>query len=378
MKFTLFTECRTSHGSTHYQRWWDAVREAEYAEEMGFDTWGSSEHHFYTDLATVSTPEVLYAAVAMRTHTMRIRPMSFLTSFHHPIVIAEKLASLDIVTKGRMELCTARGNTLLQLDAFGISLDESKGRQEEALQVIVKALSQDSFNHDGHYWKIPERSLVPKALQYPHLPMYKITKSFDSAAEAGRDGLGMVSSCGFLGYEFFQTIIDGYRAGQKEPKHVVRRPTSRVGLTLLASACEKTTEKAIETSGDAAIHFASRVTGDFGSLAQRSDQYQWAKALSDAHKYSHDIDYLNNHTTAVLCGDPDMWIERLKRYQAMGVEEVVIGLDGIPHEDIMRNIGMIGRHVIPHFKYPHAVVTHGPITGANEFQHTTTKVGTKF
>lgn len=378
MKFTLFTECRTSHGSTHYQRWWEAVREAEFAEEMGFDCWGSSEHHFFCDFATVSTPEILYTAVAMRTHHMRIRPMSFLTSFHHPITLAEKLAALDIFSKGRMELCTARGNTLLQLDAFGISLDESKGRQEEATEVIIKALSQDSFSHDGHYWKIPERSLTPKALQYPHMPMYKITKSADSACEAGRDGLGLVSSCGFLGYEFFQSLIDGYHKGQKTPKHVVRRPTSGVALTLLASACEKTTEKAIETGGPAAIHFAARITGDFGSLAQRSDQYQWATAISEAAKHAHDINYLNSQTTAVLCGDPDVWIERLKRYQAMGVDEIVIGLDGISHDDIMRNIQMIGRHVIPHFKYPHAIVTHGPITGASEFQLTKTAVGTKF
>lgn len=378
MRFTLFTEARTSHGSTHYQRWWEAVREAEFAEEMGFDCWGSSEHHFFCDLATVSTPEVLYTAVAMRTHTIRIRPMSFLTSFHHPITIAERLAALDIFSKGRMELTTARGNTLLQLDAFGISLDESKGRQEEATEVIVKALSNDSFSHDGHYWKIPERSLTPRALQYPHMPIHKITKSEESAYEAGRDGLGLVSSCGFLGYEFFQSLINGYRNGQKNPQHIVRRPTSGVALTLLAASCEKTTAKAIEVAGPAAVHFAVRITRDFGSLAQRSDQYQWAKAMSDAHKYADDIDYLNNKTTAVLCGDPDVWIERLKRYEAMGVEEVVVALDGISHEDIMRNLKMIGQQVIPHFKYPHAIVTHGPITGKAEFQLTKNAVGAKF
>lgn len=376
MKFTLFTECRTSHGTTHYQRWWDAVREAELAEEMGFDTWGSSEHHFYTDLATVSTPEVLYTAVAMRTSRIRIRPMSFLTSFHHPIVIAEKLAALDIMSHGRMELCTARGNTLLQLDAFGISLDESKGRQEEALGVIVKALSQDSFSHDGRNWKIPERCLVPKALQYPHMPMYKITKTYDSAFEAGRDGLGLVSSCGFLGYEYFANLIEGYRAGQKEPNHVVKRPTSGVALTLLASACDDDRDRAFALGGIAAVHFAKRITADFGSLAQRSDQYQWAQAVSDAQRYAGDANYLNDNTTAVLLGRPDEWVERLKRYQAMGVEEIVIGLDGMSHDDIMRNITMIGRHVIPHFKYPHAVVTHGPVTGKNEFQMNTAEGAT--
>lgn len=378
MKFTLFTECRTSHGSTHYQRWWEAVREAEFAEEMGFDTWGSSEHHFFCDFATVAAPEVLFTAVAMRTNRMRLRPMSFLTSVHHPIVMAEKLAALDIFSRGRMELCTARGNTLLQLDAFQIPLDESKARQEEALEVIIKALSNDSFSHDGHYWQIPERSLTPKALQYPHLPIYKITKSPESAAEAGREGQGLISSCGFLGFEYFQGLIEGYRQGKAAPQHTVKRATDSVALTLLASSCEKTTEKAIETSGDAAIHFAARVTKDFGSLAQRSDQYEWAGRMTAAAKYSGDINYLNNETTAVLCGDPDMWIERLNRYQAMGVDEVVIGLDGIAHEDIMRNIRMIGQHVIPHFKYPHAIVTHGPITGKSEFQLSKSAIGEKF
>lgn len=123
-----------------------------FAEEMGFDVWGTSEHHFFFDIATTSAPETLYTAVAMRTNRIRLRHMSRLTSVVHPVLLAEQLACLDILSNGRIELTSARGNTLLQLDAFGVSLEETRGRTEESLELIIRALSNDVFSHEGKYW----------------------------------------------------------------------------------------------------------------------------------------------------------------------------------------------------------------------------------
>ncbi len=162
MRFIMMSECATEPGTTHHRRYRDMVDEAVFAEEMGFYGWGTSEHHFFNDMCVTSAPECLFTAVAMRTNRIRLRYMSRLTSVIHPILVAEQTATTDLLSDGRVELTTARGNTLLQLDAFGVSLEETRDRSEEALDLIVRALSDDTFSHDGPHWgTIPERRLSP-------------------------------------------------------------------------------------------------------------------------------------------------------------------------------------------------------------------------
>ena len=143
------------------------IDEVVLAEEMGFDFFGTSEQHFLVDLATVSAPEVFYPAIAMRTSRIRLRHMVVLLPFpfNHPIRVAERLATLDIVSNGRAEFGTGRANTLVQIDGFACPLDETRERWEEALEVVMKAFKDDPFSHEGKYFKIPPPSaggLLPR------------------------------------------------------------------------------------------------------------------------------------------------------------------------------------------------------------------------
>lgn len=367
MKFVMMTEGRTPHGTTHHQRWWDAVDEAVFAEKMGFDAWAVSEHHFFVDLATTSCPEVILTAVALRTNRIKIRPLSFLLSVHHPVRVAERLAGLDIFSNGRVELGTARGNTLLQLDAFQVPLEETKERSEEALEIILKAHSEDAFSHDGKYWQIPLRSMTPRPLQHPHMPIYKICSTPASAKEAGAAGLGMVTSDLYLGWQRLEDNLKGYQEGLQAPEHTVQVPTASAGVSLFSAVCAETNDEAIRIGEEATVHFAKRLIGDYPALSRSSD-YDYTERISELKERSGDINFLNEGPSVML-GDPDAWIARLTQMESMGVQEVVMILDGMPHRDIMSTIELLGRRVIPHFKRPHSVVRHGAITGADEFQY---------
>jgi alkanesulfonate monooxygenase SsuD/methylene tetrahydromethanopterin reductase-like flavin-dependent oxidoreductase (luciferase family) len=196
------------------------VEEAVFAEEMGFHGWGTSEHHSYTEMAVAPSPEVLFTAVAMRTNRIKLRYMSRLVSAIHPVLVAEQTASTDIFSNGRVELTVARGNTLLQLDAFGVPLDETKGRAEEALDLIVRALSDPTFDHDGKYWgKIPERELTPRGVQEPHPRLYKIGQTVDSIQDARRRGLGMITCDMWLGWD----KLAEYLAAYGDPEHIIHQ-----------------------------------------------------------------------------------------------------------------------------------------------------------
>ncbi|MGA5546201.1 LLM class flavin-dependent oxidoreductase [Mycobacterium sp. NPDC051198] len=364
MRFVMMTECETQPGTTHHRRYWDMVEEAVFAEEMGFDAWGTSEHHFFYDLAVTPSPECLFTAVAMRTNRMRLRYMSRLTSVIHPVLVAEQLATTDIFSNGRVEMTTARGNTLLQLDAFGVSLDETKGRSEEALDLIVRALTNETFSHDGKYWgTIPERCLAPKGVQEPHPPLYKICQGADSAADAARKGLGMVTSDMYLGWDNLEPAINAYRSvPESEVTPVGKYAVRSAGAFVMTAVCDESDKEALRKAEQPLVRTARAIINDiYAQLAERSDGYEGTERVRELRDHVDDAVYLRELTPTIMVGDPDYCIQQVARHKAMGVDEIVLKIDSDSHANVMRNIEFFGRYVLPAFKNPSAVVTHGAV-----------------
>lgn len=365
MRFVMLSECETQRGETHHRRYWDMVAEAVFAEEMGFDAWGTSEHHFFYDIAVAPSPECLFTAVAMRTSRMRLRHMSRLISVVHPVLVAEQLASTDIFSNGRVELTAARGNTLLQLDAFGVSLDETRARAEEALGLIVRALSNDTFSHEGKYWgKIPKRSLTPRCVQYPHPPLFKICQSAESARDAARSGVGMITSDLYLGWETLAEFVSAYRSvPDAEVTPVGAFRVNSVASSVMTAYCAETNADAMRLAERNLLRFAQMIIHDvYAQLAERSSEgYGGFSRLRELREYAHDAHFLRETTPTVLVGDPDYCIEQIRKHEALGADEIVLRLDGDTHQEIMRNIEWFGRYVIPHFRGAHRVVSHAAV-----------------
>ena len=143
------------------------------AEKMGFSCYALSEQHFNASLATVSAPECLLAYIAARTERIRLRIASVvLLSFNHPLRVAERAATLDLISAGRFDLGTARSNNPDTLQVFGVHPDETRGMWDESLTVIRGALSQSPFEHDGPLWRVPRVTVYPRPVQTPHPPIH--------------------------------------------------------------------------------------------------------------------------------------------------------------------------------------------------------------
>ncbi|MGW5148478.1 LLM class flavin-dependent oxidoreductase [Rhodococcus koreensis] len=365
MRFIMMSECATEPGTTHHRRYRDMVDEAVFAEEMGFYGWGTSEHHFFNDMCVTSAPECLFTAVAMRTNRIRLRYMSRLTSVIHPILVAEQTATTDLLSDGRVELTTARGNTLLQLDAFGVSLEETRDRSEEALDLIVRALSDDTFSHDGPHWgMIPERRLSPKSLQEPHPPLYKIVQSVESAADARRKGLGMITSDAYLGWEVLQANLDAYNAvSEDEVSPIGRYAIKSAASSVMSARCAKTNDEALAHAEADLLKFAQMIINDvYVQLAERSpEQYGEFSRIGLLRKHADDADWLRTCGPTVLVGDPQHCVEQVQRTADMGADEIVLRIDGGTHDERMQSIENFGRYVIPYFGNPAGVVRTGPV-----------------
>src|SRR5260370_24107337 len=166
----------------------------ELADRIGIYYVWEVEHHFLEEYSHSPAPEVFYGAVSQRTRNIRIahgvRLLPF--KFNNPIKVAEQAAVLDIMSNGRMELGTGRSTTAQELDGFGVDYDRTRDEVKEALEIIVKAWTEEILEYEGKLIKVPPRRVVPKAIQKPHPPMWMACVAADRYEMAGDRGVGVL------------------------------------------------------------------------------------------------------------------------------------------------------------------------------------------
>jgi alkanesulfonate monooxygenase SsuD/methylene tetrahydromethanopterin reductase-like flavin-dependent oxidoreductase (luciferase family) len=323
------------------------VEEVLIADEVGFAFYGTSEQHFSPPRFTVSAPEVYYAALAAQTKQIRLRTMaSVLLKWNHPIMIAERLATLDILSNGRAEICTARSNNLHTLAAFGVDAKETSAQWDESIEVLVKALTEETLEHDGRFWQIPPRELVPRCVQSPHPPISVAASSVASHVKAGERGIGVICFENYFGFDYLQQCIDGYRAGLAKGTQIAPGRNETMGFLVIGAVCSETREEAIRIARDQALGYFQFIVDLYTPLASHQG-YEYLDQMRYMISNAGNMEFLLHETPSVLVGTPDDFVARLQQLEEMGVDEVVLRIDGIPSEDIKRSIELIGREVIP-------------------------------
>lgn len=188
MKFGLFI-MGTRDGS--YQ---EILDQMVYAEELGFDSVVLGERHFRHGDLLYSSPLSLAAALAARTKRIRIGTAARILSLDHPIHLAEDTATLDILSRGRLDFGAARASLDEECHlAFHSPLDETRERFGEAIDIIIKAWTEERFSFEGKFHRIPEVSVYPKPLQKPHPPVSLVAVSDETLNLAARKGYSVIN-----------------------------------------------------------------------------------------------------------------------------------------------------------------------------------------
>jgi alkanesulfonate monooxygenase SsuD/methylene tetrahydromethanopterin reductase-like flavin-dependent oxidoreductase (luciferase family) len=352
MRFALIQEGDFPPGVDVPQRYREMVQEAQFAEAMGFETYCLSEQHFLKDVTTVSAPEVFLAMVAARTERLRLRTTSaVLLAFNHPIRVAEHLTTLDVLSNGRAELGTARSNNLHTLEGFGVSPTESRAQWNESIDVVLAALTHDPFEHKGKLWSIPPRSLTPEAIQKPHPPILVSATSFETHLNAGRRGIGVMTGNSILGWDYAQDCIDHYRQGLLEAKPAEGSYVfDRASFFVAVAHCADGMDEARREARRVATNFIDFVIWLFSRLGASSPDYAYFSQIRKIEERKTDLDFVLDSAPYFMVGSPDYIVERLRRLERMGVDEVLLRIDGMGHEVNMRSIEAFGTKVIPQFE----------------------------
>ena len=366
MRFGFLTEGDTPRGASVADRYHEVIREAQFAEEHGFDFWGASEQHFTGPVATISAPEVLFAAVAHATTKIKIRSMScVMLHFNHPLRVAERLATLDIISRGRMEFGTARGNNHHVVTTFGIDASTSRAEWEETLTVVVKALTQDPVEHHGAFYDFPPITVWPR-LHQPEFPrIFLSSTSLETHQKAGEVGIGLTSFT-FYGWEYMEEALNAYKKAVAKAKPFPgAKVNDSMGVLFVGGQVASTHAKALELARPGALGFMKFLIGFFGTMGEQGPDYaylkDWQKMIAG---HEDDLEYMNEALPLMLNGTPDEVIEKLKKFEALGVDEAIFRIDGNGHRAIMEGIEMLGRYVIPEFKNPANVVRQSPYEDA--------------
>ncbi|HZT88618.1 MAG TPA: LLM class flavin-dependent oxidoreductase [Stellaceae bacterium] len=208
----------------------ETLREAALADELGADVVWLAEHHF-DGISVYADPIALAGALAA---TLRRAGLGFAviqTALHHPIRLAEQMALLDHLTKGRLIVGLGRGSSynIYDYQGFGIDHHEAQDRLDEAEAVMLKAWTQREFTHAGRFWQLQVPMLRPRPYTRPHPPVIRGSSGDASLVELARQGKPFMMNVQSL--ETTARRVELYRRTMSEAGH----DESAVAANLAAS-----------------------------------------------------------------------------------------------------------------------------------------------
>ncbi|MFN8024535.1 MAG: LLM class flavin-dependent oxidoreductase [Acidimicrobiales bacterium] len=174
----------------------DALDQVVLADRLGFHHAWEVEHHFLDEYSHSSAPEVFLAAAAARTERIRLGHgiRQVIPAYNHPARTAETLATLDLVSNGRVDFGIGEGATRLELHGFGIPAKEKRAMALEAAEQIANMMVLDPYpGYESTTFSMPCRNVLPKPRQKPHPPMWMACTNRDTIKEAARHGLGALA-----------------------------------------------------------------------------------------------------------------------------------------------------------------------------------------
>jgi alkanesulfonate monooxygenase SsuD/methylene tetrahydromethanopterin reductase-like flavin-dependent oxidoreductase (luciferase family) len=340
------------------QRTYDeAIAEIQYADKLGFNTAWVVEHHFRDGRSASPCNEAILGGLALSTERIKLGFGVTLTPFGfiHPARLAEKVATVDVLSHGRVEWGTGRSTPMEQI-AFGVPADDrSRAQWKEAIEIVVAMWEQELFSWDSENLKFPERMQTPKPFQDPHPPVWQAAASETSAVSAGELGLGLLSFALLQPVESMANHIRAYRGAQamaRADDQLTRVKNDRVGVYTLVHAYDDPDEAAAYGLWDS-VNWWYRHLAEFTlqwelSNLPEEEQKKIFPLLEPVIKGEVPVEYYQNEDMIII-GTPEECLQKILRYESVGVDQLLcyVQFGDLPHDKVMRNLELLAKDVMP-------------------------------
>jgi alkanesulfonate monooxygenase SsuD/methylene tetrahydromethanopterin reductase-like flavin-dependent oxidoreductase (luciferase family) len=340
------------------QRTYDeAIAEIQYADKLGFNTVWVVEHHFRDGRSASPCSEAILGGLALSTERIKlgfgVTLMPF--GFIHPARVAEKVATVDVLSHGRVEWGTGRSTPMEQV-AFGVPTDDrSRAEWREAVEIVVRMWEEELFAWDSPNLQFPARMQTPKPFQDPHPPVWQAAATERSAVSAGELGLGLLHLSLVQPVEKMADTIRAYRAAQAlaRPEDMLTRvKNDRVGAYTLVHCYDDPDEAA-------GYGLWRAVNWWYQNLAEFTLQWELAM-LTDEEKakvfplleavVNGEVPIQKyQEEDMIVIGTPDECLRKILRYEEAGVDQLLcyVQFGDLPHDKIMRGLELLARQVLP-------------------------------
>jgi len=356
MKFSMFFEMQMANPTREKERqvFRDCVEQAVLADELGYHCVWAVEHHGLLEYAHCSAPEIFLSYVAAKTHRIRLGHGCTLLPhrYNHPIRIAERIATLDILSGGRVNWGSAKSVTSVEQGAFQIARGEVREQWLEALKMIPEMWRSEIYSYSGRFFEIPPTPIIPKPIQQPHPPIFSACSKPEQAAELGRMGIGALNLAMYHD-ELLADRVRGYREaistctpiGSQITNHFACNPAALV-LKNDFKACRY---------GLRGARFFLQAMVYYNSAERRigpTDAVQDFPSAEEIEEFRSRRNTPNSQLSTII-GDPSVARETIARFQQVGVDELILVMQNgtTPHELVMESIRTIADEVMPYFTH---------------------------
>lgn len=219
MKFGVFYELQLPRPWTEGSEatlFNDALDQFALADRLGYDYAWVVEHHFLEEYSHSSAPEVFLGAASQRTKNIRLGHGVIQLTTNQPQRVAEKVSTLDLLSRGRVEMGFGEAAGPAELHPFGVRVRDKRDRWEEAVRAIMPMFSREDWEFHGQYHDFPARNVVPKPMQRPHPPVWVACSNRETIKMAARLGIGALTFAFVSPEEAKQWVDDYYRIFKEE------------------------------------------------------------------------------------------------------------------------------------------------------------------
>ena len=337
------------------QSYEDGMEECELAEELGFDWISTSEHHYSGNRLTPN-PVVMAAAVAQRCKRVKIALLGQLLQHHNPIRCAEEVGMLDNLTGGRVIMSFLRGLASEDIP-YTMNPAEGRGRLFEGMDLVQKALTEPQpFAWEGRYYHYRTVSVCPQPVQKPMPPIIVATRSEDAVRYAAAHQLGLAVS--YDPVDQMAQIVEKYRewcdeAGwQPTPDQIVYRASILLGETDRAAE-DRLEELKAGGLGDRGMDLRANVTKAVFAARDGKEFDPRAQEVPEAGSQGRYQAVQARRGLLTFVGGPDTVAGQLKEFHdqcGVGVVDLGFQQSGTNHEEVMKEIDLFGREVLPRMR----------------------------
>ncbi|MGZ5805021.1 MAG: LLM class flavin-dependent oxidoreductase [Xanthobacteraceae bacterium] len=327
----------------------DALDQIELADRLGIDHLWQVEHHFLEEYSHSSAPEVFLAACSQRTKRMRLGHGIVLMppSYNPPARVAERIATLDLISHGRVEWGTGESGSAMELGGFGVNREEKGAMWREATEQAINMTVMSPYpGFAGKYFQMPCRNVVPKPVQKPHPPIWMACSRRESIHKAARNGAGALAFAFVEPEQAAKWVAEYYDIIRSEECVPIGWSVNANVALVSGMSCHADEDEAIRRGLDG-FRFFGYSLGHYASFGAHRPTLTdlWARFLEVK-------DEMPRDAGSGGIGTPDQVRAHLRRYEQAGVDQIIFVQQGgnNRHEHICESLELFASAVQPEFR----------------------------